>query len=373
MKNKRNRLLVGSVVLLGLCLAALKMQVLQVVYAEDQDIMSDTITIQYDTSRLGGEKVSISPDVTQMAFCKGTQEFFVQDLSTNRITTYPTHDKVYQVKYSPDGKYLVAGCNVFNLQTGKIRQLATDGLKISHFGEVIAFSPDGESVAIISEQPGMTPRPYTIEIWNLQTQQLVQTLPIQEYYRSSTGYGSYTKEMSFSKDARYLAVAGTTITIWDIQKGKCIKTLVTKSKSEYNSLPHDTNYTTITYSPDGKYLAAGVVSVYIKQGFERSIQENFIEIWDVEQGEVFKTLDWDKHITSRLRYSPDGGYLASGRTVGRDDDICDVAWIWDVNNWQVVKKLTQFPDNHITDMDYSGNGNYVSVSGLWHTKIWKIK
>jgi len=372
MKNKRNRLLVGSVVLLGLCLAALKMQVLQVVYAEVQDVMSDTITIQYDTSRLGGKKVSISPDIKQMAFCKGTQEFFVQELSTNKITIYPTHDKVYQVKYSPDGKYLVAGCNVVNLQTGQIRQLATDGLLISHLGEVIAFSSDSESVAIISEQPGMNPRPYTIEIWNLQTQQLVQTLPIQEYYRSSTGYGSHTAEMSFSKDDRYLAVAGTTITIWGIQEGKCIKTLVSMSKLEYKSLPHNTQYTTITYSPDGKYLAAGVVSTYIKQG-ERAIQENFIEIWDVEQDEVINTLDWDKHITGRLRYSPDGQYLASGRTVGRNDNIRDVAWIWNVNNWQVVQKLTQFPDDHIKAMDYSADGSYLSVSGLWHTKIWKIK
>lgn len=364
MKNKGKRLLMGSVIILVLCLTAIKLEVIPVVCAKVQDAMSDTVTISYDTSRHGGGGVSVSSDGKQMAFCKGTQEFFIQELSSGKIITYPTQNKVYQVKYSPNCKYLVAGRNVFNLQTGQISPLITEAIIAPNLEDNIAFSPDGASVAIVSEKWGDHPELATVEIWNLQTQQLMQTLPMPH---------TYIPEMSFSRDGRYLAIAGRVIAIWDIQEGKCVKTLVTESKSEYKSLKHNTDYTTIAYSPDGKYLTAGVVSVYIKQGIEYSIQENFIEIWDIEQGEVVKTLEWNNRITSKLRYSPDGRYLATGRSVGMDDNIRDVVWIWDVNSWQVVKKLTQFPDYHIMSMDYSADGNYLSVSGSWHTKIWKIQ
>lgn len=372
MKMKRKRLFIGSIVLLGLCVAV-KLGLIPAVFTKVQDALSNAVTIQYDDSLRGGEGAVVSPDMEEMVFCKGTREFFVRDLKSGSITAHPTQDKIFQVKYSPDGRYLVAGRNVVNRETGQITVLATDAPLIPVANNITAFSPDSRMIAIVNDQPGLNPRPYTVEIWDLQTGVLRQTLSIQEYYITLTGYGSSIHGMSFSKDGRYLAAAGRMITIWDIPNGNCVKTFVTKPKAQYPFNKYTTDYTALTYSPDGKYIIAGFISVYIRPEFDPSVQENVIEIWDVEQGEVVKTLDWENRITAQLMYSPDGRYLVTGRAVGRGDNIRDAVWIWDAGNWQVVKKLTQFPDYHIQAMGYSGDGSYLWASGDWHMKMWKMK
>jgi len=53
--------------------------------------------------------------------------------------------------------------------------------------------------------------------------------------------------------------------------------------------------------------------------------------------------------------------------------IRDAVWLWDINRGEVVKKLTQFPEYSLVTMDYSADGNYISASGNYYTKIWKIK
>ena len=71
---------------------------------------------------------------------------------------------------------------------------------------------------------------------------------------------------------------------------------------------------------------------------------------------------------------PGGQYLASGKDLGKEANmIRDAVWLWDINRGEVVKKLTQFPEYSLVTMDYSADGNYISASGNYYTKIWKIK
>lgn len=367
MGNKKKRLLIGIIIFIGMCLAVFKLNLVQVVYAKVDDAMSDTKTICFNQDNWNDNgKAVVSPDLKQVAFCKGTQEFFVKELSTGIITTYSTEEKIYQLKYSPDGTYLAAGRNVLNTKTGKVTHLATDAI-LPSTSDYIAFSPNSEKLALVNEEQVQYPRPTIIEIWNLEKEQLVQKL--------SSGY--VINQIAFSKNGRCLAVAGDKITLWDIQEGKPVKKLVTDSMPADNELLSHIDYQAIAYSPDGKHLAAVLRSSYRngKSINGQSSQTEVIEIWDAEQGRVDKTLEWDTpHDMKKLQYSPDGKYIASGKGVNRSEEmIRDAVWIWDVSRGQVVKKLTQFPDYNLTGMDYSADGSHLSASGHWNTKIWRIK
>lgn len=369
MKNNRKYLLIGSLIFIGLCFTAIKTDLVQIVHAKVDDAMTETTTIRYNLdNRNIDARAVVSPDRTHLAFCTGTKEFFIQEISTGTIITYPTEENIRQLKYSPNGVYVAAGRNVLNTKTGKVMQLATDA-KMPSTSDYIAFSSDSEKLALVNEEQVQYPRPTCIEIWNVETEQLVQKIPSNDL----------TNQMTFTQDGRFLASTGREIMLWDLQEGRCVNKLVTDSMPADNELKLHTHYEAITCSPDGKYLAAVLRSTYHnskKYDPNQPKQTEVIEIWDVEQGVVVKTLVWNNQETIKeLQYSSDGQYLASGKIVSSLDDMMrDAVWIWDVNQGQVVKKLTQFPkDSFLIGMDYSADGNYLSASGTYYTKIWKIK
>ena len=74
----------------------------------------------------------------------------------------------------------------------------------------------------------------------------------------------------------------------DISKLKELKTLE----------GHSGKVNSVSWSPDGKYLASG------------SYDETII-IWDAKSGEKLKTLEGHFHIVNSVCWSPDGKYLAS--------------------------------------------------------------
>ena len=110
-------------------------------------------------------------------------------------------------------------------------------------------------MAILNEQLEKETKLDTIEIWELSTVQLIKVLPIEEFSRAKKE-SALVQDMSFSVDNRYLAIAAGVISIWDIQEGKCINTLVTKLRPENNTLASATQYDAVKYSPDGTKLAA---------------------------------------------------------------------------------------------------------------------
>jgi len=364
MKNKVKRLLIGSIIVIGVCLIAIKLEIIPIVSAKITDVMTDTKVIYYNQKKFPDAKAAVSPGGEQLAFCSGKQEFSVQEVSTGKITTYSAKEQVFQVKYSPDGRYLAAGRNILNIETGEVTPLPTQANPGFSFDE-IAFSTNGELLAIVNDDLALhRTRPTVIEIWNLQTKQLIQKFTKDRFL---------IYQMSFSPDGHHLAVAGHAISLWDIQTGKCVKTLMTDATPSDNTLEFHTNYETLDYSPDGKHLAAVLVSEYSPPKGNGN-QTQGIEIWDTEQEKVVKTFDLGIYTMYKLQYSPDGKFIATGRGVGLDNEIIrDAVWIWDVNRGEVVKKLTQFPEYSLATMDYSADGNYISASGNYYTKIWKIK
>lgn len=396
MKNKR--LLIAGGVLIVLCMVVIKTGVMQVAYSKMQDVISDTQTINYSKAPNYHARASVSPDARQFAYCTTElKEFYVRDLKTQEITTYQTRDKTYQVKYSPNGTYIATGRDVLNLKTGQMMLLDTDAVIIPvASADYIAFSPDSETLAIVNEidgPPGVVRRPTVIEIWDLKMEKLIQKLPIEEVVHKLNKWGTIISEMVFSPDGRYLAVAGTTITLWEVKEGKFIKSLATESTADDPAITYKTSYESVAYSPDGKYLAAAFIGSYIRRlSIDPGYQQQAIEIWDPDMGKVAKTLDasvskWDPQklesvkIPSnvcgnymKVKYSPDGRYIAAGTGLSRARlKIGDAVWIWDVASEQLCTKFEGYPDYSTYSLDYSTDGKYLSASGHHHLKIWKIK
>jgi WD40 repeat protein len=128
-----------------------------------------------------------------------------------------------------------------------------------------------------------------------------------------------------------------TITLWDIETGEVV-----------NSITSD-NYkaTSITFTPDGKYLVAS---------FDNSINPDRIVVFDLENEEIVRTIK--ERAVADLQFSDDGNILAAG-SIYRSEVI-----VWDGNSYEELYRLRGLelsPDStalsrdrkYIMAMDYS--------------------
>lgn len=103
-----------------------------------------------------------------------------------------------------------------------------------------------------------------------------------------------------------------TITFWDIETGEVV-----------NSITSD-NYkaTSITFTPDGKYLVAS---------FANSINPDRIVFFDLESGDIVRTLE--ERAVADLQFSDDGKILAAG-SLGLSEVI-----VWDGSSYEEMYRL----------------------------------
>ncbi len=122
---------------------------------------------------------------------------------------------------------------------------------------------------------------------------------------------------------------------------------------------HENCVSSVAFSPDGKILASG--------SWDHSIR-----IWDVDTGNHIHTpvrkdtgvAHWDR--VRSVAFSPDGQILVVG---SHDKSIS----LWDTNTWQNLNGRTE-PQDKITSVKFSPDGQYVACGSLddnvylWDTK-----
>ena len=198
----------------------------------------------------------------------------------------------------------------------------------SGWGESVCYSPDRKYVVSGSEDK-------TIKIWEIETGRCIRTL--EEHTSSVTS-------VVYSPNGKYVASGSGdgTIKLWEVSSGSCVKTLE----------EHTSSVTSVVYSPNGRYVVSGSF-------------DDTIKVWEVTTGVCIKTLIGHTGSVYSVAYSPDGKYVASG---SRDKTIK----VWEAATGECIRTLEGHTDT-VYAVCYSPNGKYVASGSSDKTiKLWGV-
>ena len=186
------------------------------------------------------------------------------------------------VSFSPDGKLFASAYSGTQDQENMVEFRNTITWAITRTlypGPVldIHFSPDGKQLAT-------TPDRYAIKVWNFQDAKKTSTM-----FTSFTGA---VKSMAFSPKGNVLATGhyDGTIRLWNPSSGEEIRTMTGNGVVD-----------SLAFDPSGTLLASG-----------QSYETHTVLIWDVDTGDLLRSLEGHTHAVTQLLFSPDGQLLVSG-------------------------------------------------------------
>ena len=228
--------------------------------------------------------------------------------------------------------------------TGKI----TMRLGVSSYRPLSAFSPDGQIIATAGGND------YTVQLWNLQNGQLknalvgnpkyVKGIMISDGVPKLVNYATKRVEsIAFSPDGRTLAVASDNeIIFWDSNTGER-KVALTEKGSFYSLL----------FSPDGRTLAARSYAHKSESG---------IYLWDIDTTDIRKsklrhTITGHNRETNSITFSPDGQFLATGHEY--------LVRLWDTTDEKLKVLCEGHPHQvKVRSVAFSPNGDILASLSL---------
>ena len=203
------------------------------------------------------------------------------------------------------------------------------------YAHALAFSPDGRSLAVVGEAPG-------IWLWDLnsRTSQLIG---------AEVASNQRALNVTFSPDGQTLAVTTDidgTISLWDLT-----------TRRERMVLHHPSSpVKSIVFSPDGRWLATG------------GSRYTSILIWDVHSGSRRVLAEGESgNCTAALAFSPDGALLASA---GKLEQKFHVR-LWDVQTGN-VRLMCEGQPRHLNSVAFSPDGSLLAVAGDDGTELWTV-
>jgi len=163
------------------------------------------------------------------------------------------------------------------------------------------------------------------------------------------GHEKSVNSVTFSPDGKFLASGSDdkTVKVWEVGSWREVATL----------RGHEKWVNSVAFSPDGKFLASGS-------------SDDTVKVWEVGSWREVATLRGHKGFVFSVAFSPDGKFLASGSS---DDTVkvWEVVNIWKVRKWQKVANLRH--ERSVTSVTFSPDG-VLLVSGSFDgtMKFWKV-
>lgn len=237
-------------------------------------------------------------------------------LKYNEVEELKHNYPVNSVAFSPDGKYLATGEEIFSTESWK----SIKTLVVSEVNSV-AFSSDSKYLAYA----------YSDNVIILET----------ENWTEISNYSFHTNKVysvAFSPNVSYLASSSGKDGGGNVNQGEII-IYDFINKSIIKTINEHSNYIrTIAFSKNGKYLISGG-------------DDNLIKVFSTDNWKSIKTLTEHNDKITSLSFSYDGGYLASSsfNTVN----------IFSTDNWQKIKNISESYFIYCTA--FSKEKNYLAI------------
>ena len=186
----------------------------------------------------------------------------------------------------------------------------------------------------------------------------------------SPQYGKGTiSQIAWSPDGKFIVAGGSA----------GIHLYTAGTLEEIRFIPTDFLITSVAFSPDGKWLASGSADqsfsrrTYWRRFSPWGSENNFVQLWDVETGDLQATLETGLSYVTTVAFSPAGDLLVSGSMYPDDNAVR----IWKVDSvlqgdlalWQLHKEHTR----GIFGIAFSPDGKrLLTGSGDNSARLWDV-
>jgi WD40 repeat protein len=261
---------------------------------------------------------------------------------------------IAKVRWSPDGQSLAIVSNeptrplrVWDLATGKTQYLRDPDSQAMI--TAMEWSPDGSSLAVGTNDRPMGPRDDgSVYILDAATSAVVRRIAASEPV-NSVAWAQSGHQLAAGMSSASLVTPTTTLQVWAVPGREPVFQVEGTEQVE-----------SLAWSPDDNRLAVGRI-------------DGLIQIWEVSNGVLVHHMHVDGQQTKRralfpvkgLEWSPDGKMLASGSWDG-------YLRIWDGHAFALRNEYLN-PD-YVNDISWSPDGNSIIVGcANGEILIWSVK
>jgi len=163
-------------------------------------------------------------------------------------------------------------------------------------------------------------------------------LPIAKVSHGDNVYAVY---VAYSRNGQYVVSGGgKTVKVWEAQNGREVASMFTNS-----------SVSSVAFSPDGRYVAAGSYS------YDKTAQ-----VWEVKSGKEVLSQSSDTGVAF-VTFSPDGKYVAWGGG--------SAIRVWDIKK---AREAIQIPHSSVHFIIFSPDGKYILSSSTDRTaRVWDVR
>jgi WD40 repeat protein len=259
---------------------------------------------------------------------------------------------------------LIVSYRLFRHFTACARHVTTFTLRDDATG--VTFSPDGSLLAVGQWDDDAVPARGAIEVFDLKTNQKLFSLPQK----------SYPSPYSFSPDGKYLAAIGDNVVLYDARMGRTVRKLpVLGSPLRFShdghilagnmaALRHKTVSNKAVRFKTGKVTTMPAVAFSLDdKTIATSGQDNLIRVWDVNTGQLKKTLKGHRREIQNLTY-----LMLNGKAMVASFDLGGVMLLWDASTGKLQRKNAEQVGSNC--IDFAPKAGIYAVGG-WGTGLFE--